>query len=183
MIEMVDGEPPYFNEPPLKAMKMIRDNLPPRLKNLHKVGPRWWGDVMRGAGSGGCILDGSQASLPKVLLHTPRVWGEPRDGGAPGSPAPSPPGGWGLAGLAEGLQHSPVLSQRKPPIQRQRAAQGLPGGGLMPWGRAASSLPDWENSKWALRADCNTGDLPAPPKAVGAPDRRKMSAVLWALSP
>lgn len=38
MIEMVDGEPPYFNEPPLKAMKMIRDNLPPRLKNLHKVG-------------------------------------------------------------------------------------------------------------------------------------------------
>lgn len=39
VIEMVDGEPPYFNEPPLKAMKMIRDNLPPRLKNLHKVGP------------------------------------------------------------------------------------------------------------------------------------------------
>ncbi|KAF3818182.1 hypothetical protein GH733_012490 [Mirounga leonina] len=36
VIEMVDGEPPYFNEPPLKAMKMIRDNLPPRLKNLHK---------------------------------------------------------------------------------------------------------------------------------------------------
>lgn len=34
---MVDGEPPYFNEPPLKAMKMIRDNLPPKLKNLHKV--------------------------------------------------------------------------------------------------------------------------------------------------
>lgn len=39
VIEMVDGEPPYFNEPPLKAMKMIRDNLPPRLKNLHKVRP------------------------------------------------------------------------------------------------------------------------------------------------
>uniref|UniRef100_A0A8B9YS36 non-specific serine/threonine protein kinase n=1 Tax=Bos mutus grunniens TaxID=30521 RepID=A0A8B9YS36_BOSMU len=39
VIEMVDGEPPYFNEPPLKAMKMIRDNLPPRLKNLHKVSP------------------------------------------------------------------------------------------------------------------------------------------------
>ncbi|KAB0346132.1 hypothetical protein FD755_024223 [Muntiacus reevesi] len=39
VIEMVDGEPPYFNEPLLKAMKMIRDNLPPRLKNLHKVSP------------------------------------------------------------------------------------------------------------------------------------------------
>uniref|UniRef100_A0A8B9D0K1 non-specific serine/threonine protein kinase n=1 Tax=Anser brachyrhynchus TaxID=132585 RepID=A0A8B9D0K1_9AVES len=39
VIEMVDGEPPYFNEPPLKAMKMIRDNLPPKLKNMHKVSP------------------------------------------------------------------------------------------------------------------------------------------------
>lgn len=50
VIEMVDGEPPYFNEPPLKAMKMIRDNLPPRLKNLHKVGPsQQAGDVRLGA--------------------------------------------------------------------------------------------------------------------------------------
>lgn len=48
VIEMVDGEPPYFNEPPLKAMKMIRDNLPPRLKNLHKVGPRRAGGVGEG---------------------------------------------------------------------------------------------------------------------------------------
>ncbi|XP_061875805.1 LOW QUALITY PROTEIN: serine/threonine-protein kinase PAK 4-like, partial [Colius striatus] len=39
VIEMVDGEPPYFNEPPLKAMKMIRDNLPPKLKNGHKAAP------------------------------------------------------------------------------------------------------------------------------------------------
>ncbi|XP_053908834.1 serine/threonine-protein kinase PAK 4 isoform X2 [Cuculus canorus] len=39
VIEMVDGEPPYFNEPPLKAMKMIRDNLPPKLKHGHKVSP------------------------------------------------------------------------------------------------------------------------------------------------
>ncbi len=38
MIEMVDGEPPYFNEPPLQAMRRIRDNLPPRLKESHKVG-------------------------------------------------------------------------------------------------------------------------------------------------
>ncbi|XP_059573746.1 serine/threonine-protein kinase PAK 4 isoform X2 [Alligator mississippiensis] len=39
VMEMVDGEPPYFNEPPLKAMKMIRDSPPPRLKNAHKVSP------------------------------------------------------------------------------------------------------------------------------------------------
>uniref|UniRef100_A0A9J7XXB7 non-specific serine/threonine protein kinase n=1 Tax=Cyprinus carpio carpio TaxID=630221 RepID=A0A9J7XXB7_CYPCA len=37
VIEMVDGEPPYFNEPPLQAMRRIRDNLPPRLKDSHKV--------------------------------------------------------------------------------------------------------------------------------------------------
>ncbi|NWT67966.1 PAK5 kinase, partial [Prunella himalayana] len=30
VMEMIDGEPPYFNEPPLQAMRRIRDNLPPR---------------------------------------------------------------------------------------------------------------------------------------------------------
>lgn len=55
VIEMVDGEPPYFNEPPLQAMRRIRDNLPPRLKESHKVrnkfnmldylgDPKWWID-------------------------------------------------------------------------------------------------------------------------------------------
>lgn len=37
VIEMIDGEPPYFNEPPLQAMRRIRDNLPPRVKDMHKV--------------------------------------------------------------------------------------------------------------------------------------------------
>lgn len=37
VIEMVDGEPPFFNEPPLQAMRRIRDMLPPKLKNTHKV--------------------------------------------------------------------------------------------------------------------------------------------------
>lgn len=70
VIEMVDGEPPYFNEPPLKAMKMIRDNLPPRLKNLHKVGPsrRW------------------------------RVWGRPHVGGGRAPPSPSPRRALGVGG-------------------------------------------------------------------------------------
>ena len=34
---MVDGEPPFFNEPPLQAMRRIRDMPPPKLKNSHKV--------------------------------------------------------------------------------------------------------------------------------------------------
>jgi hypothetical protein len=33
----VDGEPPFFNEPPLQAMRRIRDMPPPKLKNTHKV--------------------------------------------------------------------------------------------------------------------------------------------------
>lgn len=37
VIEMVDGEPPFFNEPPLQAMRRIRDMPPPKLKNPHKV--------------------------------------------------------------------------------------------------------------------------------------------------
>nr|CAD7259545.1 unnamed protein product [Timema shepardi] len=40
VIEMVDGEPPFFNEPPLQAMRRIRDMPPPKLKNTHKVSPR-----------------------------------------------------------------------------------------------------------------------------------------------
>uniref|UniRef100_A0A8C9P393 non-specific serine/threonine protein kinase n=1 Tax=Spermophilus dauricus TaxID=99837 RepID=A0A8C9P393_SPEDA len=59
VIEMVDGEPPYFNEPPLKAMKMIRDNLPPRLKNLHKVRPR-----QRGGDQ-----DPARRARPQLLKH------------------------------------------------------------------------------------------------------------------
>ena len=37
IIEMIDGEPPYFNEPPLQAMRKIRDMPPPRLKNTQRV--------------------------------------------------------------------------------------------------------------------------------------------------
>ncbi|XP_045479253.1 serine/threonine-protein kinase PAK mbt [Harmonia axyridis] len=40
VIEMVDGEPPFFNEPPLQAMRRIRELPPPKLKNTHKVSPR-----------------------------------------------------------------------------------------------------------------------------------------------
>ncbi|CAK8690071.1 serine/threonine-protein kinase PAK 5-like isoform X2 [Clavelina lepadiformis] len=37
IIEMIDMEPPYFNEAPLQAMRHIRDLPPPKLKNSYKV--------------------------------------------------------------------------------------------------------------------------------------------------
>nr|XP_057936398.1 serine/threonine-protein kinase PAK 4 isoform X1 [Doryrhamphus excisus]XP_057936399.1 serine/threonine-protein kinase PAK 4 isoform X1 [Doryrhamphus excisus]XP_057936400.1 serine/threonine-protein kinase PAK 4 isoform X1 [Doryrhamphus excisus] len=65
VIEMVDGEPPYFNEPPLKAMKMIRDNLPPKLKNLHKVSP-----ILKGFLDRMLVRDPAQrASASELLKH------------------------------------------------------------------------------------------------------------------
>ncbi|XP_078089383.1 serine/threonine-protein kinase PAK 4-like [Mustelus asterias] len=39
VMEMIDGEPPYFSDSPVEAMKMLRDNPPPRLKLEHKVSP------------------------------------------------------------------------------------------------------------------------------------------------
>ncbi|KAF6078939.1 p21 (RAC1) activated kinase 4 [Phyllostomus discolor] len=66
VIEMVDGEPPYFNEPPLKAMKMIRDNLPPRLKNLHKVSPSLKGFLDRLL-----VRDPTQRATAAELLKHP----------------------------------------------------------------------------------------------------------------
>ncbi|KAB0403368.1 hypothetical protein E2I00_001154 [Balaenoptera physalus] len=39
VIEMVDGEPPYFSDSPVQAMKRLRDSPPPKLKNTHKVSP------------------------------------------------------------------------------------------------------------------------------------------------
>lgn len=83
VIEMVDGEPPYFNEPPLKAMKMIRDNLPPRLKNLHKVG------TSRRAG--GARL-GAPGLSPQLLSPNLRV-GADRTGALP-APGVVFPGCW-----------------------------------------------------------------------------------------
>ncbi|XP_037334765.2 serine/threonine-protein kinase PAK 4 [Pungitius pungitius] len=66
VIEMVDGEPPYFNEPPLKAMKMIRDNLPPKLKNLHKVSP-----LLKGFLDRMLVRDPSQRASANELLKHP----------------------------------------------------------------------------------------------------------------
>lgn len=34
---MVDGEPPYFNETPIAAMKKLRDEPAPTVKNIQRV--------------------------------------------------------------------------------------------------------------------------------------------------
>ncbi|XP_035279922.1 serine/threonine-protein kinase PAK 6-like isoform X2 [Anguilla anguilla] len=39
VVEMVDGEPPYFDETPLVAMKKLRDEPSPTVRNVHKVSP------------------------------------------------------------------------------------------------------------------------------------------------
>lgn len=37
VVEMVDGEPPYFNETPISAMKKLRDEAEPSVKNIQRV--------------------------------------------------------------------------------------------------------------------------------------------------
>uniref|UniRef100_A0A3P8YJQ5 non-specific serine/threonine protein kinase n=1 Tax=Esox lucius TaxID=8010 RepID=A0A3P8YJQ5_ESOLU len=39
VVEMVDGEPPYFSDTPVAAMKRLRDEPPPTVKNLRKISP------------------------------------------------------------------------------------------------------------------------------------------------
>ncbi|XP_028295715.1 serine/threonine-protein kinase PAK 5 isoform X4 [Gouania willdenowi] len=66
VIEMVDGEPPYFNEPPLQAMRRIRDNLPPRLKESHKVS-----SVLRSFLDMMLVREPSQRATAQELLQHP----------------------------------------------------------------------------------------------------------------
>ncbi|XP_033181771.1 serine/threonine-protein kinase PAK 6-like isoform X2 [Anabas testudineus] len=39
VVEMVDGEPPYFSETPIAAMKKLRDEPAPTVKNIQRVSP------------------------------------------------------------------------------------------------------------------------------------------------
>ena len=41
VMEMIDGEPPFFNEAPLTAMKKLRDHEAPRLKNRNVSKLSW----------------------------------------------------------------------------------------------------------------------------------------------
>ncbi|XP_068085741.1 serine/threonine-protein kinase PAK mbt [Anabrus simplex] len=74
VIEMVDGEPPFFNEPPLQAMRRIRDMPPPKLKNTHKVSPRLQGFLERML-----VRDPAQRATAAELLQHPFL----RQAGAP----------------------------------------------------------------------------------------------------
>lgn len=37
VVEMVDGEPPYFSETPVAAMKRLRDEMAPTVRNVSQV--------------------------------------------------------------------------------------------------------------------------------------------------
>ncbi|KAF0024043.1 hypothetical protein F2P81_024673 [Scophthalmus maximus] len=39
VVEMVDGEPPYFSDTPITAMKRLRDEAAPNVKNVERVSP------------------------------------------------------------------------------------------------------------------------------------------------
>ncbi|XP_060773916.1 serine/threonine-protein kinase PAK 6b [Neoarius graeffei] len=39
VVEMVDGEPPYFSDTPVAAMKRLRDEAAPSVRNAHKISP------------------------------------------------------------------------------------------------------------------------------------------------
>ncbi|KAK1893711.1 Serine/threonine-protein kinase PAK 6 [Dissostichus eleginoides] len=39
VVEMVDGEPPYFSETPVAAMKRLRDELAPTVRNVNQISP------------------------------------------------------------------------------------------------------------------------------------------------
>ena len=75
VIEMVDGEPPFFNEPPLQAMRRIRDMPPPKLKNVSKVSPNLLGFLEKML-----VRDPSKRATASELLQHPflRLAGPPR---------------------------------------------------------------------------------------------------------
>lgn len=74
LIEMVDSEPPFFNEPPLQAMRRIRDMPPPKVRASGVSGTRLGGflDKM-------LVRDPSQRATAFELLQHPFL----RQAGAP----------------------------------------------------------------------------------------------------
>uniref|UniRef100_A0A6G1SJW2 non-specific serine/threonine protein kinase n=1 Tax=Aceria tosichella TaxID=561515 RepID=A0A6G1SJW2_9ACAR len=66
VMEMVDGEPPFYNEPPIQAMKRIRDMPPPRLQNQNRISPD-----LQNFLSHMLVKDPSQRATARELLQHP----------------------------------------------------------------------------------------------------------------
>ncbi|XP_069493621.1 serine/threonine-protein kinase PAK 6 [Ambystoma mexicanum] len=66
LIEMVDGEPPYFSDSPVQAMKSLRDGPPPKLKNAYKASP-----VLRDFLERMLIRESAQRATAQELLDHP----------------------------------------------------------------------------------------------------------------
>ncbi|XP_068627511.1 serine/threonine-protein kinase PAK mbt [Battus philenor] len=66
LVEMVDGEPPFFNEPPLQAMRRIRDMPPPRPRGAAKCPP----DLLQFVECA-LVRDPAQRQSASRLLHHP----------------------------------------------------------------------------------------------------------------
>ncbi|XP_044024099.1 serine/threonine-protein kinase PAK 6-like [Siniperca chuatsi] len=66
VVEMVDGEPPYFSDTPITAMKKLRDEAAPSVKNIQRLSP-----VLKDFL--GCMLtrDTQQRSSASDLLEHP----------------------------------------------------------------------------------------------------------------
>jgi hypothetical protein len=69
IIEMIDGEPPYFDQPPLQAMRFIRDMPPPRFKDsVHRSSPRLQGFLEKML-----VRDPTQRATAAELLEHPFI--------------------------------------------------------------------------------------------------------------
>ncbi|XP_026330617.1 serine/threonine-protein kinase PAK mbt [Hyposmocoma kahamanoa] len=66
IVEMVDGEPPFFNEPPLQAMRRIRDMPPPRPRGAARCPPDLLSFVEMAL-----VRDPAQRQPAARLLHHP----------------------------------------------------------------------------------------------------------------
>ncbi|XP_072218173.1 serine/threonine-protein kinase PAK 6b [Leuresthes tenuis] len=66
VVEMVDGEPPYFSDSPIIAMKKLRDEAAPSIRNIQRVSP-----VLKGFLDSMLTCDTQRRSSAAALLQHP----------------------------------------------------------------------------------------------------------------